>query len=140
MNCEQVRNLLDEYLDGELAAAQRASVDEHLAGCAPCRAELEILRNTATLVGSLPRVKAPKELTEDIKARLVSRPAAVRSRRRPVVLRWVGIGGWVAAAATLIVVIKLAPWEGPPAEPAPPPRPNRRDALRSPTCWRGPGR
>ena len=132
MNCEQVRNLLDEYLDGELAAAQRASVDEHLAGCAPCRAELEILRNTATLVGSLPRVKAPKGLTEDIKARLVSRPAAVRSRRRPVVLRWVGIGGWVAAAATLIVVIKLAPWEGPPAEPAPPPRPPAKIAAPAP--------
>lgn len=96
-------------------------MDEHLAECEACRAELEAMKSTAALVGSLTRVKAPKGLVEDIKARLVRRPAAVRTRRRPVILRWVGVGGWVAAAATLIVVIKLAPWEGSPPEPAPQP-------------------
>jgi len=96
-------------------------VDEHLAECEVCRAELEAMRSTAALVGSLTRVKAPKGLVEDIKARLVRRPAAARTRRRPAILRWVGVGSWVAAAATLIVVIKLVPWEGSPPEPAPQP-------------------
>ena len=40
MNCTKVKEQLAAYLAGELKAATRASVDEHLQGCLSCRAEL----------------------------------------------------------------------------------------------------
>jgi hypothetical protein len=39
-----VQMLLPWYLAGSLGADERAQVEEHLAGCAPCRAELECER------------------------------------------------------------------------------------------------
>jgi anti-sigma factor RsiW len=40
MNCRKIKDQLAAYLNGELYAARRAQVDEHLLGCPSCRAEL----------------------------------------------------------------------------------------------------
>lgn len=48
---------LSAYIDGELAPAERAGVDAHLAGCERCRARLEELRATASLIQ---RLQAPR--------------------------------------------------------------------------------
>lgn len=40
MNSEHVTGQLDDYVAGRLTAEQRAAVEEHLAGCAHCSAEL----------------------------------------------------------------------------------------------------
>ncbi len=40
MNCAKVKDQLGAYLDGELKAAARKQVDEHLPGCISCQAEL----------------------------------------------------------------------------------------------------
>ena len=110
MKCEEIKELLSEYVDGELSAADAASVEQHLAGCDACRAELEALRQTAALVRSLPRADAPEGLTRSVTESVGKQ---VAGRKRAAVLRWTGVGGWLAAAAALIIVIQLVPWEGP---------------------------
>ncbi|MBI5367760.1 MAG: zf-HC2 domain-containing protein, partial [Planctomycetes bacterium] len=50
MACSDLGHLLSKLVDGELAPAERARVEEHLAGCAPCRAELEVLHRNEQLV------------------------------------------------------------------------------------------
>ena len=40
MNCQQVTNCLDDYLDGALETAQRVRFDEHVADCTACQAVL----------------------------------------------------------------------------------------------------
>jgi anti-sigma factor RsiW len=37
-----------DYVDGELAPAERSALEAHLAGCARCQGELEALRRTIT--------------------------------------------------------------------------------------------
>ncbi len=111
MTCDRIHEILNEYLDGELPDGPRRSVDEHLAGCAACRAELDALKETARLVGSLPRVSAPHGLAEAIVSEVEQ---SVRSRQAGRLARWVGAGGWLAAAATLALVIRYVPWDGPP--------------------------
>lgn len=114
MNCEQIHGLLNEYVDGELAAVDREAVEQHIAGCTGCREELRALQQTAELVRSLPRMPAPQELAGAVKSRM-ARAAAVR--RRAALARWVSVGGWIAAAATLLVVIKLVSWTPEPPTP-----------------------
>ena len=78
MNCADVR--LDEYFDGELAEADRAVVDGHLASCEACRAELECSRKLETALRSVSTSAAPDadRFVQSVRARS-RRPAPWRS-------------------------------------------------------------
>jgi predicted anti-sigma-YlaC factor YlaD len=51
--CREVVELLGDYLEGAAAAADRARVEWHLAGCAGCLAYLAQLRTTIRLARRL---------------------------------------------------------------------------------------
>jgi anti-sigma factor RsiW len=53
LTCQQVVELVTEYLDGAMEPRRRARFEEHLAGCDGCTAYLEQVRTTVTLVGRL---------------------------------------------------------------------------------------
>lgn len=86
MTCGNAR--LEEYLDGELAAADRAPLEAHLESCADCRAELERLRKLEALLRRVPAGAPPDadRFLADLRAR----------SRRPVPWRF------LAAAAALL--------------------------------------
>ena len=43
MNCDEIAELLDGYVDDELPPDQRAAVEAHLAGCGACRTQCDDL-------------------------------------------------------------------------------------------------
>ena len=45
MNCEKIKNLLMEYIDGELDRALEKEIKGHLAACDKCRQAEEALMN-----------------------------------------------------------------------------------------------
>lgn len=57
MTCDDAR--LDEYLDGELAGAEKASTEAHVASCAACRAELDKGRKLEALLRRVPAGSPP---------------------------------------------------------------------------------
>ncbi|MBN1491760.1 MAG: zf-HC2 domain-containing protein, partial [Phycisphaerae bacterium] len=61
---------LSAYLDDELTDAERAEVEAALAQDEQARRTLEELRQTAGLLGSLPRGKAPVDLIESLAAQM----------------------------------------------------------------------
>jgi hypothetical protein len=66
MNCADVEILICDYLDGTLAAAERAAVESHLAGCPNCA---ELARDGAAAVALMERaevVEPPQELISHI--------------------------------------------------------------------------
>lgn len=67
MNCEQVRNLLSDLLDGSLPDAVRTGINGHLQECLSCREEREGLEETLLALRTLPPGKAPAELLERIR-------------------------------------------------------------------------
>jgi predicted anti-sigma-YlaC factor YlaD len=50
MSCQELVELVTDYLEGALAPGERARFDEHLDECPGCRAYLEQLRVTLRLV------------------------------------------------------------------------------------------
>ena len=52
--CEEFRPLLNAYLDNELQGASLQRLENHLATCEACRAELEELRQVSNLLHALP--------------------------------------------------------------------------------------
>jgi anti-sigma factor RsiW len=105
MTCDEARILLHALIDGELDAGHAREVEDHIAGCAACAAELAAYRAMSKAVaGADLRYRAPSALRRRIEASLPQPQAP--SRR--AVLRGFAMGSAVSAiAATGLVAIVL---------------------------------
>ncbi len=69
--CSEISVLLDDYLNATLGPAERRVVDEHLAVCAACQAELAALASIVAEARALPASLLPRaDLWPGIDARL----------------------------------------------------------------------
>ena len=104
---DQWMDRLSEYVDGELTAEERASLEAHLATCAACRATLEDLRKVVARSRALDG-RAPKaDLWPGIHARLTPgrRPGVIRSRRFTF-----NVPQLIAASIALVVLSAGGMW------------------------------
>jgi anti-sigma factor RsiW len=53
LSCQELVELVTDYLEGALPPTERARFDAHIAGCDGCRAYLEQIRVTIRLSGTL---------------------------------------------------------------------------------------
>ena len=91
---------LNEYVDGTLAARERATVEAHLADCAGCQAAIVELRALLTAAAALPKSIPPqRNLWTAIETRIVQRATGNVQRRW-----WRGA---VAAAAVLAIALGI---------------------------------
>lgn len=100
MNCEQIKELIPGWLDGEVEAFQAKAIEEHIAACESCREEAAFWQAVGTsLREDAGAVKAPAGFTAEVMARL---PEGRRNRGfATLVTRWKR--GIAAAAAFLLV-------------------------------------
>lgn len=49
---DDMKTLLSRHVDGELAPEERARVEEHVAGCGPCRELLQIFQKNESILGN----------------------------------------------------------------------------------------
>jgi anti-sigma factor RsiW len=61
MVCQELVELITDYLEDSLSPAERARFDAHLATCQHCRAYLAQMRFTLTLLGALTEDSIPPE-------------------------------------------------------------------------------
>jgi hypothetical protein len=85
---------LNMYLDGELNAAERESVEAHLAACATCRTEAEALGDLFAALAKVTDVPAPNLVPGVL--------AHIRPRHRLSALGWLVPAFQGAAAAALL--------------------------------------
>ncbi len=105
MTCDEAEILLHALIDGELDAGHARAVEDHIAGCPRCAAQLHAYRELSKAVaGADLRYAAPPELRRRIEASLPQ--ARVPNRR--AVLKGFAMGSAVSAiAATGLVAIIL---------------------------------
>ena len=70
VDCDDVQRLSSDYIEEQLPQKKLASVQNHLAGCGPCRAFVETLATTIGLLARLPRVSAPPSFKKDLKDKI----------------------------------------------------------------------
>jgi len=110
VTCEEVRELLSLYIDGNLDPSTREALEKHIESCAECEAELAGLRQTVEILRSLEEVEVPEtfrsSLMEKVREVEPARAPGLKSRfakmfstgpRRALVL----------AAAALILVVAV---------------------------------
>ena len=66
MTCRQVVQLLNDYLEGTLPAAEQRRVEEHLAGCDACTAFVGQLRASRRIVARLAESEIPEAIKQDL--------------------------------------------------------------------------
>ena len=67
ISCQELVELVTDYLEGALPPAERARFDAHIAGCDDCHAYLEQIRTTIRLTGTL----TPEQLAPEAEAALL---------------------------------------------------------------------
>jgi anti-sigma factor RsiW len=53
LTCQELVELVTDYLDGALSPGDREAFEAHIAGCTNCRVYLEQFRRTIALAGTL---------------------------------------------------------------------------------------
>lgn len=107
MTCDEAEILLHALIDGELDAGHAREVEDHIAGCPRCAAQLHAYRQMSQAVaGADLRYPAPPQLRRRIEASLPQTQTRMPNRRS--VLRGFAMGSVVSAiAATGLVAIVL---------------------------------
>ncbi len=106
MTCERTEELLSAYLEGELAPAERAEVEAHLAACPECAELAALVREGMSAAAALPELEPSPELL----ARLYAVPETKKARKpffRPV-FEWLGrpaLQPVYAAASGFLIVL-----------------------------------
>jgi len=123
MNCQEIADLMDGYLDGELDALTSQKIEQHLRDCRKCEEAYEVETAMAHAISqTAPYYKAPPELRERIQVSLREAIGATISRgaagedplpvRRPEAVRrgvffdmpW----NWLALAAAIVMAAIVA--------------------------------
>ena len=78
LRCEEVVELVSDYLDGKLDPETGQRVEEHLALCGPCRVYVEQVRETVAKLGHMPGDGLPEHAVSELEQAF-----ATFSRRSP---------------------------------------------------------
>ena len=112
MNCTDARTLLDDLVDGTIAAGPGRDLALHLAGCAPCRAEEVRLRALVARAAALPRdVEPARDLWPGIAERILAGNVVAgdfsgrRGRRIPLAVAAAAAAVLIAATAVVTAVL-----------------------------------
>ena len=66
MTCQELVELVTDYLEGALAPAERERFEQHLEGCQGCRAYLAQMRCTIQTAARLTEDSLPAEAKEEL--------------------------------------------------------------------------
>ena len=75
MECTRTWDLLSSYLDGDLSDREQEGIAAHIRQCARCAEEERALRETLSLLRSLPAEAAPPELLKGVQLRIGEKTA-----------------------------------------------------------------
>ena len=64
--CQELVELVTDYLEGRLSSAERERFDVHIAGCDACTAYLEQMRMTLTALGRIPEESISEQAREEL--------------------------------------------------------------------------
>ncbi len=70
LHCDEVTELLSDYVDAELEPARRVQYERHLAGCDRCRSLVDDCKRLVQIARTLGAAQMPHEVRERLHQRL----------------------------------------------------------------------
>jgi hypothetical protein len=97
LNCEQVQHEISNYVDGDVNAELRSSMDEHFKTCARCSSVVAGVRNVVQLYGDERMLEVPAGYSRRLEKRLATN-AVVKGRA------WSSWSAWLVPVAALALI------------------------------------
>lgn len=95
MNCYDIIQKLNSYLDGELSAPDVKKVESHLSICQSCATELKSIQELNATLDAMPSMCVPSNFAEEIVKNAISQ----RVKEYNISFRWRSLTyAWKAAA------------------------------------------
>jgi anti-sigma factor RsiW len=76
LSCQEVTELVTEYLEGRMPLLRRAQLHMHVGMCRHCRAYLDQMRQTVRFLGKLPDEPMPQDVRDALMRRLAGMRAS----------------------------------------------------------------
>jgi len=109
MRCSDINELLSAYADGELPLTQREFVEEHLSGCADCRATLANYQRVKSQLSTLRAMPVTSSIREAVISQITAPKIPGKHLQRWLRPTLVA----VPLVAVLTTLLTLQPWSGP---------------------------
>ncbi len=97
LNCEQVWREISNYVDGDVEAGLRSTMDEHFRTCKRCASVLAGTRNVVRLYGDERMLEVPAGFGQRLEKRL-TRNTAVKGSR------WSNWSAWLVPVAAMALI------------------------------------
>ncbi len=97
VNCEQVWREISNYVDGEVDAGLRSSMDEHFRTCKRCASVLSGTQNVVTLFGDERMLEVPAGFSQRLEKRL----ARLEKNTASSGSRWSSLSAWLIPVAAI---------------------------------------
>jgi anti-sigma factor RsiW len=106
-SCPSIEPLVTPYIDGEVGAAERQTIEQHLGACPPCRFRVDAERAVRDLMQHQKPVLRHESASGELRARCAAlRPAVPRGAVPPPVSSgWRGRLAPLALAAILVLIV-----------------------------------
>ncbi|MBP1926081.1 hypothetical protein J2Z76_001945 [Sedimentibacter acidaminivorans] len=101
MNCNEIKDMLSLYIDGELDENEKKTVEEHVGICESCRNELEQYQKIINVLQNLIEEEPPKGYCKRLHEKLLK---AKQQKKISARSKWVKYGS-IAAAFVLVVSV-----------------------------------
>lgn len=105
MDCKQLQNQLDDYLDGTLAEAERQAIHAHLSACSTCQSVIAEEKDLRDMLRNLP-VPPPSAGFADRALRIAVERNSQHHHRAGFIK---GFGAAMAAGLALWVIVGILP-------------------------------
>lgn len=107
MNCKQIQQHVDDYLDGMLTSEQLIEVEQHIQQCTDCRQVYDDAKTVQNMLQNLPVVQARDGFFTE--AMQQARKANGVKKTSPKKSWWIASGGG-ALAASLVLMSSVGLW------------------------------
>lgn len=109
MKCDEVRNQLSLYIDGEIEEEEKELIEEHLENCPECKKELEEYKKLIQMLNELPNEEPPegycKRLHKKLKEEAESNITNITEMPIQTTKRKFGWKKYSSIAAALVLVM-----------------------------------
>lgn len=99
MNCEDIFEKTDEYLEGWLSEDECGEFEAHIAECESCRKNVEFAKKLNGVVSGMPSVEPPSDFLETLHKKIASDGKTVRFYKR-----WQPYGALAACILVAVVI------------------------------------
>ena len=96
MDCEQVWREISKYVDGDVDAGLRSSMDEHVRTCKRCASVLAGVKNVVTLYGDERMLEVPAGFSRRLEKRL--------AKGSVVTSVWSSLSAWLVPVAAMVLI------------------------------------